>query len=250
MFPAAALLLLLVAVTTVSHATAGAIVIPAADSQATGQGAAADMSVLERFRAYTGQRTPDELTALFTLPADINVRQLPLIAISDGSTAVIIAARLPATDGRAISFSLEGATLISTKKITAADWELKALPRKGAVSMSLLVMHGSEAIRYPLTVAPQLPAATDLSPEGFREFLSGDAGSGLGAKDLNGDGRRDYLDDYIFTANFLAKQRATGRDKGARQQRAIKRTLAVEPVHKKPEFDAADFPDPDKQDKR
>jgi len=250
MIPAAALLLLLLAVTTISHAAAKAIVIPAAGSQATGQGAAADMPVLERFRTHTGQRTPEELTALFTLPADTNVRQLPSIAISDGRTAVIIAVRLPAADGRAISFSLEGATLIGTNKIKNAEWELKALPDKGVVTMSLLVMHGSEAIRYPLTVAPQLPAATDLSPKGFREFLSSDAGSGLGAKDLNGDGRRDYLDEYIFTANFLAKQRATGRDKGARQQRALKRTLAVEPVHKKSEFDAADFPDPDKQDKR
>lgn len=216
----------------------------AGQGDATGGVSATDMSVLERFRAYRGQRTTSELTALFSLPMNSSVRQMPLIAMSDGRTAVIIAARITASDGRAITFSLEGATLISSKKIKDAEWELKALPDKGAVKMSLLVMNGAESISYPLTVAPLLPPETDLSMQGFQEFLTMGDGSGQGAKDLNGDGRHDYLDDYIFTANFLAKQQTSGRDKSARRQRALKRTLAVEPLQKKPEFDAAAFPEP------
>jgi len=181
---------------------------------------------------------------LFSQPAGSIVRQLPAIALSDGSTAVIIAARITAPEGRAISFSLEGATLLATKKIKESEWELKALPDKGAVTMTLLVMNGKETSSYPLTVAPGLPPGIDLSTQGFEEFLASKTDSGQTAMDLNNDGRRDYLDEYIFAANFLAQQRVTGRDKSARQQRALKRSLTIEPVQKKPEFDPAAIPDP------
>jgi hypothetical protein len=240
----AAVLLLLLSMLMISAVAAETIVIPATGSQSAGQGAEANMPVLERFRTYTGPRTPEALTALFIQPASSIVRQVPLIALSDGSTAVLIAARITPLEGRAISFSLQGATLLSTKKIKEAEWELKALPDKGAVTMTLLIMNGTEATSYPLTVAPGLPPEIGLGTLAFEEFLARGTDSGQTAMDLNNDGRRDYLDDYIYTANFLAQQRATGRDKSARQQRALKRTLTVEPVQKNPEFDPATFPDP------
>jgi len=230
----AVLLGLLFSVLIVSPVAAETIVIPVAGSHSAGQSTGSAMPVLERFRTYTGPRTPEALTALFSQPAGSVVRQLPLIALSDGSTAVIIAARITTPEGRAISFSLEGANLLSTRKIKEAEWELKALPDKGGVTMSLLVMNGKETISYPLTVAPALPAEADLSIQGFEDFLAKGNGSGQTARDLNNDGRHDYLDDYIFTANFLAQQLTTGRDKNARQQRALKRTLTVEPVQKRP----------------
>lgn len=227
----AVLLVLLLSLLMVNSVAAETIVIPAADSHGAGKSAGGtDMSVLERFRTYTGNHTAYDLAALFDLPRNSIVRQLPTIAISDGRTAVIIAAMMAAPEGKAISFSVEGATLLSTRKIKEAEWELKALPDKGVVTMSLLVMQGGETISYPLTVAPPLPAETDLSDQGFQDFLARGAGSGQAARDLNNDGRHDYLDDYIFTANFLAKQRTTGNDTSARQQRALKRALAVEPA--------------------
>jgi len=240
----AVLLVLLLSVLIVSPVHAETIVIPAADSQSSGQSAENAMPVLERFRTYTGNQTVADLTSLFDLPQNSIVRQLPTIAISDGRTAVIIAARITTPEGKAISFSVEGATLLSTRKIKEAEWELKALPDKGVVTMSLLVMHGVETTSYPLTVAPPLPPETDLSNQGFEDYLAGGTGSGQAARDLNNDGRHDYLDDYIFTANFLAVQRTTGNDTSARQLRALKRTLTVEPGQKKPEFDPAAFPEP------
>jgi len=246
MLSATACLMLLLSAIGINQAAAEATVIPAAVGPSTGQGAVAVVPVLERFRTYTGPRTPEALSSLFIQPTGSIVRQLPLIALSDGSTAIIIAARITTPEGRAISFSLEGATLLATKKIKEAEWELKALPDKGAVTMTLLVMNSGEISSYPLTVAPGLPPEIDLSAQGFEGFLAGETGSGQAAGDLNSDGRRDYLDDYIYTANFLAQQRTTGRDKGARQQRALKRTLTVEPVQKRPEFDPAAFPEPNK----
>jgi hypothetical protein len=243
-----ATILLLLMVSMAHPAVAEPVVIPATGSYSAGEGvdtspAGADLPVIEHFRTYTGHRTIDGLTALFTRPAGRVVRQLPAIAISDGRTAVIIAARIDAKDGRAINFSLDGATLVSVRKLKEAEWEIKALPDRGALTMSLLVMNGTETATYPLVVAPLVPAATDLSLQGFQEFLDQSDSGGQPGRDLNGDGRRDYLDDYIYTANYLAKQQTTGRDKSARQQRALKRTLAVEPAPIKPEYDPNDFPD-------
>jgi hypothetical protein len=126
--------------------------------------------------------------------------------------------------------------LISVKKIKNDEWEIRALPVTGTATMSLLVMNGSETVTYPLIVAPQLPSETDLSLQGFEEYLGQSGG-----RDLNGDGRSDYVDDYIYTANYLTKQQSTGRDKAARQQRAIKRSLAVKPEPPKPEYDPSLF---------
>lgn len=230
--------LLLLSLAIVNRAAADAIVIPSSGSYSNPQSAApaGEMSVLERFRTYTGHRTTSGLTGLFEQSANRIVRQLPAIAMSDGRTAVIIVARIVPVEGRAINFSLEGASLISAKKIRADEWEIKALPVTGTVNLSLMVMNGAETVTYPLIIAPQLPRETDLSLSGFQDYLEQSGG-----RDLNGDGRRDYLDDYIYTANYLTKQQSTGRDKSARQQRAIKRTLAVKPESQKPEYDPSLF---------
>jgi len=242
----AALLLLSFAV-MVRLSAAETIIMPSPDNRSSAQigesSATGDGSVLERFRSHTGLRTEEALTALFLPSGDARVRQLPLISLSDGRTAVNITARIVPTAGRAVNFSLEGAVLLSVRSIKSDEWHIKALPDKGAVSMTLLVMNGTETSRYPLVAAPPLPAGTDLSRQGFLLFLEKSGDRGKKSTDLNGDDRNDYLDDYIFTANFLANQRATGRDRNARQQRALQRTLAVKPEAQKPEIDSDLFPD-------
>jgi hypothetical protein len=50
-----------------------------------------------------------------------------------------------------------------------------------------------------------------------------------GGMDLNADGRSDYLDDYIYTGNYLAQRSTTGNDLKSRQQRALRNTLTVKP---------------------
>lgn len=211
---------------------------PIGESSASGDG-----SVLDRFRSYTGPRTEEALTALFRPSGDASIRQLPLIALSDGRTAINITARIVPLAGMAVNFSLEGATLLTLRNIKADEWHIKALPDKGAASMALFVVNGEKTTRYPLVAAPPLPAGTDLSRQGFLEFLEKSGNRAKNVTDLNGDGRNDYLDDYIFTANFLANQRVSGRDRSARQQRALQRTLEVKPQAQKPEFDIGMFPD-------
>jgi hypothetical protein len=201
----------------------------------------AQTSVLERFRTYTGHLTMEGFTSLFDQPVNSIVRQLPTIALSDGRTVVLIAASIPPVEGKSVSFSLDGGTMVSLKKIKNADWEIKVLPYTGATAMSLRVLSGEETTIYPLVVAPQLPPETDLSMQGFQDFLSERDINGQPGRDLNRDGRNDYLDDYIYTANYLAQQRVTGRDKSARQQRALQRTLATKPAPPPPDYDPSLF---------
>lgn len=195
-----------------------------------------EMSVLDRFRTYTGHRTVEGFADLFKVPANAVLRQQPLISLSDGSSAVILAIKMPSPDGMAPNFSLNGAVMLSLQHKTADEWQMKVLPAKGVSQASLIVVVGPAVREFPITVAPPLPAGTTLTEAGFHAFVNE-------AIDVNRDGRTDYLDDYIFTANFLAMQRTSGRDKSARRERALQRTLAVKPGPQEIEYNPELFGD-------
>jgi hypothetical protein len=181
-------------------------------------------TVLERFRTYTGPRTREAFAELFSLRADSVVRQQPPIALSDGKTAVMIAVKVVSADGTAPNFAVEGAKLLSLESTQQDEWLIKVLPPPGALHVSLLVINGPETNSFPLTVSPSLPQKFNASSEAFASYL--DAADMAGPQyDVNGDGRRDYIDDYIYTANFLSSERESGRSLEARRARAMKRTL-------------------------
>ena len=68
----------------------------------------------------------------------------------------------------------------------------------------LLILTDSDAIDYPLTLAPPVKDITALEAD-FAAFLK-DSGAKPPKHDLNGDGVHDYLDNYIYTANYLSKK--------------------------------------------
>jgi len=187
-------------------------------------------SVLDRFRLYSGERTPQELSALFTTHTPAKIRQQPRIALSDGSTSVIVAIKVAAPDGAAPNFSLVGASLVSLQRKAGDEWLLTVLPAKGVMDVALMVVTGKSMLELPLTVAPPLPADTDLSLEAFTAYLNGPGTGDNSLQDLNGDGQRDYRDDYIFTANYLSRQSTAGSSLDARRQRALQRTLSGKPA--------------------
>jgi len=192
---------------------------------------ATEPSVLERFRAYTGQRTPDDLIRLFYAPgASDTVQQKPEIALSDGKTPVEFTVKINSTDNAAPNFACIEARLISIKQTQPAVWQLEILPAAGSWKSAVVIQQGGSSSIVPLTVAPPLPGGTDLSSKAFAAYLK-NSESGLQQRiDLNGDGRSDYLDDYIRTANVLAARNADPHDPATRNKRARELT----PLRPKP----------------
>lgn len=77
------------------------------------------------------------------------------------------------------------------------------------MSATLFVSYKKVMIEFPIIVAPKAVVDLDKSRKvteaDFKLFLR-DRGSAKKPKfDLNGDGKRDFVDDYIFTANYLVK---------------------------------------------
>jgi hypothetical protein len=164
--------------------------------------------VLEAFRTYKGEISPNALTELFTR-AMAGTKQEPPVALSDGKTAVKV--YIDAGGKETPHFALNGARLVSLKTAGDTSWVIEALPNQGVYDASVMIMEGDRISQVPMTVAPPIPAefkfgvGGKLTEADFKRFLS-ERGTGKSPRfDLNGDGKRDYIDDYIFTANYLAK---------------------------------------------
>jgi len=96
--------------------------------------------------------------------------------------------------------------LVSLKKgAVPGRWILEALPGKNAMNASVTILNGNSVIEYPLTT---VSSGVKVSPEEstFSAFLK-DAGTKVPKHDLNGDGRHDYMDDYIYTALYLIQKK-------------------------------------------
>ncbi|KAA0893238.1 cohesin domain-containing protein [Oryzomonas rubra] len=178
---------------------------PAAAKKAETINVASNTAVLERFRAYRGDKTPAIMVALFKQQISPSFRQEPFVVLSDGTTTVTIVADLSAETGSSPNFALTGAKMVSLKKDdTSSTWLIKALPAKGALSASLMVLNETKVTEYPLTIAPAIKKAAATEKE-FAAFLK-DAAKTPAKHDLNGDGTYDGIDDYIYTANYLVRQ--------------------------------------------
>ena len=165
-------------------------------------------SVLERMKEYKGERSPAALTALFTPAPDQKIRQEPAVAVSDGEINVTLRVALPLTLKETPSFSLRSANMLSLDQGEDGSWIIVLVPRKNTFDARVTISFDGSVIIYPLVVAPPVdPALLTLngSPEAaFDAFLKQPATGREPRFDLNGDGRFDAVDDYIFTAHYLA----------------------------------------------
>jgi hypothetical protein len=161
-------------------------------------------SVLDRFKKFRGERTSKAFLSLFEQGEANGFTQDPPVALSDGKSAVKIMFIVPASGTATPDFALRGARLISVKKDPERSnaWVLEAQPEKGEYAASLIVSQGSVSLEYPMTLAPRIEPgqnkAGTMTEQDFSLYLTGKR------RDVNGDGKRDYLDDYIFTANYIA----------------------------------------------
>lgn len=181
--------------------------VPSTASTAQEQKYAVYSGVLQRFKDYTGDITPKALMALFDQPVAATIKQDPPICIADGNATLMVLVELPASGSHAPNFALRGASLKSLKKQGDNRWVMEAIPDAGRVEATLTIVNGEQVIDYPFTVAPRADVNVDrnrVSDEAdFSLFLSKAGADQKPAYDLNGDGSRDYVDDYIYTANYL-----------------------------------------------
>ena len=166
--------------------------------------------VLERFRTFTGERTMENFLGLFTAASPQGLKQEPPVAIADGTSSVVVTLRLQGKETMTPTFALHGARLVALDQSEDEGWILQVVPAEGKLYAIVSVLTDSGVMDFPLTVAPPVPAAVlkdvSLTEQGFRHFLKETGAQGQVRYDVNGDGRRDYVDDYIFTANFLASR--------------------------------------------
>jgi hypothetical protein len=167
--------------------------------------------VLETFRVYKGKKTPAILLALINTMIAPAIRQEPAVVLSDGQATVKILAKLQTADDKSPNIFLSGARLVSLKRDTSFEWIIEAQPMAGIVSASLTILTDSEIIEYPLTLSPPVEGVSPVEAD-FAVYLT-DSGAATPKRDLNGDGRHDYLDDFIYTANYLMSKSASGKIK-------------------------------------
>ncbi len=173
-------------------------------------------SILEKFREYKGQKTPESLIALFK--TDMMPQDPPLV-LSDGKTTVKMIIELD-SKGENNNFLLEGVSLVSlTNKEN--QWVAELLPDKRTWESAVILPKGHQLSVMPLTVAPPMDVNIDrssgkLTEADFKLFLKEQGTAKAPRFDLNGDGKRDYIDEYIFTANYISQQHRKDTPKGIR----------------------------------
>ena len=176
------------------------------------------VSVVERFRVAEGAKSVESLTALFRKDPAASFTQIPSIGIADGKATVTLLIAMETGD-RAPNFAFDAARYVSLHR-TSEGWEIEARPDQGVVKASVRMLYNGLIQEFPLTVTPkaQLVSGTPrpVTEGDFQLFLKDRGTEAAPRYDLNKDGRRDYLDDYIFTANYLLQmERQAGKKKGA-----------------------------------
>jgi len=166
-------------------------------------------SVSEKIRTFPEKLTLEKLLALFELPKELPYTQTPGVVLSDGKASVRLTVRLGGDGKETPSFALKHAKLLSLQQGEGGEWLIEALPALNTNEAALTVTLEASSILIPLTVAQPLNGKSlgdlkGLSEKTFSLFLKERGTKESPRYDLNGDGKRDYLDDYIFAANFLA----------------------------------------------
>lgn len=167
---------------------------------------------LDNFRVYNGETSPAIFIALFNIKIAPTIRQEPAIALSDGKTPVKLLLKLEGIGEKSPNFAMNGAKLLSLNKSDASfTWIIEALPDASVLQASLTILTDGEIIEYPLTLAPPVEGVSPDETD-FSTFLK-DSGATPPKRDLNGDGKHDYLDDYIYTAHYLIKKNDSNKTK-------------------------------------
>jgi len=178
-------------------------------------------SVLEKFRLFAGVKTPKSLVALFDRDPGAPFSQVPQVCIADGKASVLVTvSKVPGEKDP--SFTFDHASYLSLNQIGDGEWQIEVRPEKGTLQASINMLLDGAQQGMPLTVAPRVDVDLDKSgtvtEADFQLFLATRGTDAAPKFDLNGDGKRDYQDDYIFTANYLAMKTAGSKNEAPAQK--------------------------------
>jgi hypothetical protein len=173
--------------------------------------------ILERFKEYRGERTARAFVSLFEREQEsfIGFRQEPLVALSNGKSPVKVTFISTPGNKTSSDVAVMGARLISMKRDpeNTNTWIVELQPEQGSYQASLTVFQGDVAMVYPITIAPKIDfklARSGTMTESDLDLYLKERGAAISSKpDLNRDGKWDYRDDYILTANYLNAIRGT-----------------------------------------
>lgn len=176
-------------------------------------------SGLERFRVFQGEKSLATLSALLKTDADDIFTQLPAAALADGKTTLTLFIAMNTGD-KAPNFAFTSARFVSVNH-TEKGWELEVKPEKDALNASVTMLYDGHSQDIPLTVAPKAAlvagTARPVSEADYQMFLKERGTPEKPKFDLNGDGKRDYIDDYIYTVNYLVKLEEQARKSGTKK---------------------------------
>ena len=162
--------------------------------------------ILERFKQDKGSKKLSDVEALFNKKVTQTIDQEPAVLLSNGQNKATLTIDIPARIKTSPNFAVNGGKLVSFKqdKKDKGRWIVDILPETGALKATITIIVGAEEFEYPLTVAPPVKTALTFDEQGWESFLKEVGTSKAPLHDFNNDGKRDYMDEYVFVANYVS----------------------------------------------
>jgi hypothetical protein len=164
--------------------------------------------IFERFKQYKENKKLASMAALFDRKVAAFIEQSPHILLTDGRTKAVLSIDLPARISSSPNFAVSGGKLVSfiQDKQLKGRWIVEVLPDVATGKSTVTIIAGVEQFEYPLTVAPEIKKTQTFDEKGWNIFLKEVGTVNVPLHDLNNDGVRDYMDEYIFVANYLVQK--------------------------------------------
>ncbi len=164
--------------------------------------------ILDRFKLHDGIKKFVAVEALFDKKIAQTIRQNPAILISNGQDKALLTIDIPVRIKSSPNFAVHGGTIVSFQqdKQQQGRWLVDVLPEKGSLKVTVTIITGAEEFEYPLTVAPPVKTPLTLDEKGWNRFIAESGTKKVPLHDFNNDGVRNYIDEYIFAANIIAKK--------------------------------------------
>lgn len=158
---------------------------------------------LQRLAAMTAPRDLATLLDQVRRPVANEIEQQPGIAVADGETPLRLVLRTFSGDTRP-NLVLTNLSMRRLFRGPDGRWILEATPHQDAWDASVFLMIQGRTLNVPVVIAP----LRDIDFDGNGRVDEGDfqmfrQGGLVPRFDLNGDGVRDAVDEFIFLANYL-----------------------------------------------